>query len=283
MRDGGRIPARGLEVLSSRACRLALLTSFPYIIRITAISSLVACDTKTNAMSAQQHACTGFESNLQFPQNNVSGLVCMTSPFGGYPRFAQCCDSPVHNVTQPTTPGDLGYPASCTAWCYVKPERTVGHGSAQNPYGFDDYYLCLIDNGYETDSYGGTCGWVNDAAGEASSIKYLTATQWAGFTTWAGTWPSATTSVASTTDATPVETSQSISTSLVSIPVSMAANSSEIQSPAQGTETQVASGSTSTRTQSAMTSQTSMGYSNKVSSSIILTLGLSCAAFMANG
>ncbi|GAM82533.1 hypothetical protein ANO11243_005150 [Dothideomycetidae sp. 11243] len=134
--------------------------------------------------------CTGSPSlNLdvdptigyQYPNNNqVSGYVCETSPFGIYSaqRLANCCMGPLHTVSQPTSPGDISYPASCVSWCYVNATLDIiGNTTPENPYGFSEFYLCLYPDAYSPNGPNSTgfvtCGFVNDPAGEASMATVL--------------------------------------------------------------------------------------------------------------
>lgn len=108
----------------------------------------------------------------QYPNSSsVSGCVCLSPPFGYYatPSFAQCCTGPVHNVTSPSMPGKLSYPAKCVAWCYVVSTLDIlGNTTPDNPYGFSDLFLCLTGNSTTSSNGGVTRGFVNDPAGEAS-------------------------------------------------------------------------------------------------------------------
>ncbi|KAL3461923.1 hypothetical protein BJX64DRAFT_259971 [Aspergillus heterothallicus] len=125
--------------------------------------------------------------------SNLAGYICKTPPTGpnSSPRLPHCCSGPVYNITSPTTPDDPGYPMTCATICQVDP--ALDKLNDNNPYGWSDFFMCLIDGGRLTsDQSEVVCGEV-DVEGETAPTHFSSTPTWDA---WSSYW----TSVVYTTD-----------------------------------------------------------------------------------
>lgn len=118
----------------------------------------------------QQPRCSGdvtfneiYSNAITEWPDRVPGLICKTPPVGrGHARrFAECCSGTVYNITNPTSPDDPAYPVSCAMFCQISPEMSATND--QNPYGWDDHFMCLTDGGREPSEWEVVCGTVTVA------------------------------------------------------------------------------------------------------------------------
>ena len=107
------------------------------------------------------HQCQGdpsfdLRSSNSFTEwpSHLSGYVCKTPPIGIYnaPNFSKCCSGTAYDITRPTNPDDPAYPMTCAIVCQVDPAFDANN--PQNPYGFSDYFMCLME-GYSSSEEAG--------------------------------------------------------------------------------------------------------------------------------
>ncbi|KAL4808158.1 hypothetical protein BDV18DRAFT_96651 [Aspergillus unguis] len=116
--------------------------------------------------------------------DNLPGVICKTPPVGpgSASRFAQCCSGPVYNITAPTTPDDPAYPVSCATLCQVDP--ALDASNKNNPYGWSDFFMCLIDGGRLNSDGETVCGTVTAKNGESAPSTFASTPTWAAWTSY---------------------------------------------------------------------------------------------------
>ncbi|KAK1723568.1 hypothetical protein CaCOL14_001194 [Colletotrichum acutatum] len=95
----------------------------------------------------------------EWPES-IAGIICKTPPVGrnSAPHFADCCSGTVYNITSPTSPDNKAYPVSCATFCQISPKMNADN--VNNPYGFNDHFMCLTDGTREPSSWEVVCATV---------------------------------------------------------------------------------------------------------------------------
>ncbi|KAL2845504.1 hypothetical protein BJY01DRAFT_214169 [Aspergillus pseudoustus] len=116
--------------------------------------------------------------------SNLPGYICKTPPVGpnSDPRLPHCCSGPVYNITTPTTPDDPAYPMTCATLCQVDP--ALDEKNEDNPYGWSDFFMCLIDGGRLTSDTETVCGWVDAENGEPAPSSFASTPTWPAWTSY---------------------------------------------------------------------------------------------------
>ncbi|KAK0716172.1 hypothetical protein B0H67DRAFT_610758 [Lasiosphaeris hirsuta] len=120
----------------------------------------------------------------------ITGFLCKTPPVGihAHPRFAQCCDGPVYNVTSPTVEGEVGFPVACAVFCQVDPARFARLEYADCMFGDEGdskavWEVECAENGVATTGGGaGTTGTATTASGGGVEVTSATGSSGVGST-----------------------------------------------------------------------------------------------------